>query len=81
MESMGMLKAVVRGGRAVLVDDRVDYPEGTQLDVDIHEPVDELDDRELAALDLELEAGRRAYEKTGKAYTADEVIARLRAHR
>jgi hypothetical protein len=81
MEGMGMMKAVVRGGRAVLVDDRVDYPEGTQLDLDIHEPIDELDETELAALDAALAAGQRAYEKSGKTYTAEEVITRLRARR
>jgi hypothetical protein len=78
---MGTLKAVVRDGRAVLVEDRVDYPEGTELELDIREPIDELDEEELAALDAALEAGQREYAATGKTYTREEVLARVRASR
>ena len=78
---MGTLKAVVRGGRAVLVEDRVNYPEGTELELDIREPVDELDDKELAELDEALEAGQREYEKTGETHSKEEVLARVRASR
>lgn len=78
---MGTLKAIVRGGRAVLVEDRVDYPEGTELDLDVLEPADELDERELAELDAALEAGQREYEATGKTFTMEEVLARLRSSR
>ena len=81
MEGMGTLKAVVRGGRAVLVEDRVDYPEGTELELDIREPVDELDEQELVELDAALEAGQREYEATGKTYSREEVLARVRAIR
>ena len=79
IRSMATLKAVVRGGRAVLVDDRVDYPDGTELQLDVRGPVDELDDHELAELDDALEAGQRAYEATGETHSADEVLARVRA--
>jgi hypothetical protein len=75
---MGTLKAVVRGGRAVLVEDRVDYPEGTKLELDIREPVDDLDEKELAELEAALEAGEREHEATGKSYTTEEVLARVR---
>ena len=81
MEAMGTLKAVVRGGRAVLVEDSVDYPEGTELELDIREPVDELDDKELVELDAALDAGQREYEATGKTYSKEEVLTRLRANR
>ena len=75
------LKAVVRGGRAVLVDDRVDFPEGTELELDVREPIDELDEQELAELDAALEAGQREYQVSGKSYTKEEVLARVRAIR
>jgi predicted DNA-binding antitoxin AbrB/MazE fold protein len=81
MQSMGTLKAVVRGGRAVLVEDRVDLPEGTELELEVHEHVDELDEEELAELDAELEAGQREYEATGETYSAADVLARVRAGR
>jgi len=81
MEIMGMLKAVVRGGRAVLVEDRVDYPEGTELELDIREPVDDLDDKELVELDAALEAGQREYDASGKIHSKEEVLARLRTNR
>lgn len=78
---MATLKAVVRGGRAVLIDDRIDLPEGTELELDVLQPLDQLDQQELAALDAALEAGQREYEASGKAFTREEVLARLRAAR
>jgi hypothetical protein len=81
MGSMATLKAVVRGGRAVLVEDRVDYPEGTELRLDVRDPADELDAEELAELDRALEAGQREYAATGKASSAEDVLHRLRSAR
>ncbi len=78
---MGPLKAVVRGGRAVLVEDRVEYPEGTELELDIREPVEDLDEEELQALDAALEAGECERQASGKVYTSEEVLARVRARR
>jgi len=72
---------VVRGGRAVLVEDRVDFPEGTELELDVREPIDELDEQELAELDAALEAGQLEYQASGKSYTKEEVLARVRALR
>jgi hypothetical protein len=80
-QGMRTLTAVVRGGRVVLVEDRVDYPDGTELQLDVREPVDELDEEELAHLDAALDAGQREYEATGKTYTAEEVLARVRSGR
>ena len=40
----------------MLVEDRVDYPEGTVLELDIREPVDELSENELVELDAALDA-------------------------
>ncbi len=78
---MATLKAVVRGGRAVLVEDRVDYPEGTELQLDVRDPGDELDADELAELDGALQAGQREYAATGKALSAEDVLNRLRSAR
>jgi hypothetical protein len=78
---MATLKAVVRGGRAVLVEDRVDYPDGTELQLDVRDPADELDDAELAELDAALEAGQRDYAATGEASSAEDVLKRLRSER
>ena len=78
MLMMRRMKAVVHGGQ-VLVHDHVDFPDGTELEIDVHEPVDDLDDEELAALDESLAAGQREYLRTGKTHSVDEVMARLRA--
>jgi hypothetical protein len=61
---MATLKAVVRDGRAVLVDDRVDYPEGTELQLDVRDPGDELDADELAEFEGALDAAQRGYAAT-----------------
>jgi hypothetical protein len=81
MGFMATLKAVVRGGRAVLVEDRVDYPEGTELQLDVRDPGDELDADEVAELDGALEAGQLEYAATGKALSAEDVLNRLRSAR
>jgi len=80
MTTMATLKAVVRDGRAVLVDDRVDYPEGTELELDVREPVDDLDDAELDELRRAV-AESRAEEQAGQARSAAELIKELRASR
>ncbi len=78
---MASLKAVVRGGRAVLVEDRVDYPDGTELRLDVRDPVYDLDAEELAELDGALEAGQQEYAATGKASSAQELLNRLQSAR
>ena len=81
MGFMATLKAVVRDGRAVLVEDRVDYPDGTELQLDVRDPADELDAEELAELDSALEVGQSEYAATGKAYSTEAVLNRLRSAR
>ncbi len=81
MKIMATLKAVVRGGRAVLVEDRVDYPDGTELRLDVRDPGDDLDTEELAELDGALEAGQRDYAATGKASSVEDVLNGLRSAR
>lgn len=56
MHTMGTLKAIVRGGRAVLVDDRVDYPEGTELVLDIRG----LEAAAMTELEIDQDAAERA---------------------
>jgi hypothetical protein len=79
MQSMARLKGIVHGGR-VVVQDRVDYPEGTELEIDVHEPADELDEAELAELDAAIEESHQE-ERAGKVRPADELIRELRASR
>jgi hypothetical protein len=81
MKMMATLKAVVRGGRAVLVEDRVDYPDGTELRLDVRDAADDLDAEELAELDSALEAGQRDYAATEKASSVEDVLNRLRSAR
>ena len=76
---MGKLKAVVRNGR-VAVDEPVDYPEGTVLDLEISEPEDELDAEELARLDAALER-LRADIAAGRTISAEDLIRELRSGR
>ncbi len=78
MTSMGTLKAVVRSGRAVLVEDHVDYPDGTELELDVHETIDLLDEGELGELDAALEESRRD-EEAGRVRPAEDLIRELRA--
>lgn len=56
MHTMGVLQAVVRGGRAVLVDDRVDYPDGTELVLEIRG----LEASALTELEVDQDAAERA---------------------
>lgn len=76
---MATLKAVVRGGRLV-VDEPVDYPEGTELELEVLEAEDELDEQELAELKTAVEESR-AEQKAGKIRPAEDLIAELRASR
>jgi len=56
------------------------YPEGTELELD-REPIDELDEEELAQLDAALDAGEREYQATGRSYAREDVLSRVRARR
>jgi len=56
MHTMGTLKAIVRGGRATLVDDRVDYPDGTELVLDIRG----LEAAAMTELEVDQDAAERA---------------------
>jgi len=78
MVAVGTLRAIVRGGRAVLLEDRVDYPDGTELELDVHE-ADNLDEAERAERDAAIEASYAAMTAGGRMYSAEEVLARLRA--
>ena len=75
MSSMGTLKAVVQGGR-VVVEESVDYPDGTVLELDVAEP---MDDEERAKLDAAIDSAWKRHKAGGKTIPADQVIAKLRA--
>ncbi|OGQ81860.1 MAG: hypothetical protein A2289_03505 [Deltaproteobacteria bacterium RIFOXYA12_FULL_58_15] len=75
---MCTLKAVVHGGR-VVVEEPVDYPDGTVVELAVVETGDEdLTEAQLARLDASLDASRKELE-AGKGIPAEEVIRRLRA--
>ncbi len=79
---MATLKAVVRQGR-VVVEDRVDYPEGTELElevVDAENAFDEndLDEEDQAALDSSIARGLEEM-RQGKGRPLEEFIAELRS--
>jgi hypothetical protein len=77
---MATLKAVVKQGR-VVVEERVDYPEGTELELEVVSPangVDEdLDEDEQAALDESLARGLENV-RQGKTRPFEDFIADLR---
>jgi len=74
MKSTAILKGVVRGGH-VVVEELVDYQDGTELELEVIIPMDE---HELAELDAAL-AESREQADTGQVRSADEFLADLRA--
>ncbi len=76
---MNALKARVRKGRLV-VEDPVEFPEGTELELTIADPGDDLDDAERTALH---EALAKAWEsaKAGRSRPAEELIKELRSRK
>jgi hypothetical protein len=76
---MNPLKARVAAGRLV-VDSPVKLPEGTEVDVGIVDPGDDLDAAERARLD---DALVRSWEqaRAGRTRPAEELLQRLRAKR
>jgi hypothetical protein len=73
------LKARVKNGRLVL-DVPTDLPEGEEVELDVHDPGDDLDDEERAALHRSLERGVEDI-KAGRVVDAEVVLAELRARR
>jgi len=76
MSIMGTLKAVVQGGR-VVVQESVDYPDGTELELEVFESMDE---GELAELDAAL-AESQADVEAGRVRPAEELLKDLRTSR
>jgi predicted transcriptional regulator len=74
---MSTLKAVVRGGRAI-IEDVGDYPDGTVLELSVVDEHDEMSDEERARLDAALERSL-AEAEAGKTRPMEDVIAELRA--
>jgi hypothetical protein len=73
---MGTLKAVVQDGR-VVVEEPVDYPDGTVLELEITES---MDDAELAELDAALDASQADID-AGRVRPVEEFLEKLRARR
>jgi hypothetical protein len=76
---MNLLRARVAAGHLVL-DPPVELPEGTEVDVGIVDPGDDLDAAERSRLD---EALVRSWEQARAGHTrpAEELLQRLRAKR
>ena len=56
----GILRAVVRHGHVVLIDDRVDLPDGTELALEVRESSESCAPDERTELDADRDAAQRA---------------------
>ena len=74
-----VLRARVQSGK-LIVEDRVDLPEGAQVHLRIVENEDELDDEDRALLHREIDLSR-AEAANGATVSAQEALAALRAAR
>jgi predicted DNA-binding antitoxin AbrB/MazE fold protein len=73
------MKARVRGGRLVL-DEPIDLPEGSEVEVVIADEGDALDEADRARLHAALARSAEQFD-AGKGVDADEALARLRLPR
>jgi hypothetical protein len=73
------VRATVRNGRLV-VDEEIKLPEGTELELVIDDEGDDLDERELAALNAAISISLEQ-EARGEVKPMEQVIARLRERR
>jgi hypothetical protein len=73
------IRASVVSGRLV-VDERIDLPEGTVLDLVLDDEGDSLDERERAALETALQASY-AEASRGDLRPASDLLRKLRARR
>ena len=76
MDCVQAFKGRVINGRLV-VDEPTAFPEGTEIDLAIVEPGDDLDDEERAALHRALAASWNSA-KQGRTMPADELMRKLR---
>jgi hypothetical protein len=73
---MSTLHARVKGGQ-IVVEEKTDLPEGTELTLVMVEADDEMTPEERADLEAELERGREAI-VAGRGISGDELLARVR---
>jgi hypothetical protein len=73
---MSTLHARVRGGQ-IVVEEKTDLPEGTQLTLVMVDASDEMTPEERADLEAELERGRVAI-AAGRGISGEELLARVR---
>jgi len=73
---MKTLRAVVRGGQLV-VEGPVSLPEGTEVELTVSDPGDELDEAERAALHLALEEAWASARK-GELIPGEQLVKELR---
>jgi hypothetical protein len=73
---MSTLHARVKDGQ-IVVEEKTDLPEGTQLTLVMVDADDEMTPEERADLEAELDRGRAAI-AAGRGISADELLARVR---
>lgn len=73
---MSTLRARVKGGQ-IVIEDKTDLPEGTELTLVLVDADDEMTQQEHADLEAELDRGRAAI-AAGRGISADELLAGLR---
>jgi hypothetical protein len=71
------LRARVRGGRLVL-DEPVDLPEGSEVDLVLADEQDDLDEQDRARLHASLDRAREQARR-GETLSKEELLARLHA--
>ena len=71
------LRAKVRGGRLVL-DEPIDLPEGSEVDLVLADEQDDLDDEDRARLHAALDLAREQVRR-GETLDKGEILARLHA--
>lgn len=80
MQEMVTLKATVKNGRLVMDEPAPEYPEGTELELVVVEPEEELDPEEQAALNAALERSWKQVQ-AGEGRPLEELLEELKASR
>ena len=80
MENMVTLKATVKNGRLVMDEPAPEYPDGTQLELVVVEPEEELDAEERAELNAVLVQSWREVQ-AGEGQPLEDLLEELKATR
>ncbi|MBN2360284.1 MAG: hypothetical protein JXR83_12600 [Deltaproteobacteria bacterium] len=80
MQEMVTLKATVKNGRLVMDEPAPEYPDGTQLELVVVEPEEELDAEERAELNAVLAQSWREVQ-AGEGQPLEDLLEELKATR